>query len=160
MIRKARLSDVDEIVELWKRFMEQQRGLGHKQGEDMLPVMRKNAPEIIRKYISRSIRGKNGFVVVIEDGGKLQGYMLSRIQKNIPVFREDHTGYVSDIYLEEKYRGKGLSTEMWLETLRWFREKNIREVGIRVLSYNDTAYEVYRKWGFRDYLKELRMDLD
>lgn len=154
------MDDVDGIVELWKRFMDQQRGLGGVEGGDMLPKMKKNAPEIVKGYISRSIRGRNGFVLVVEDRGKLTGYMLSRIQKNIPLFKEEYTGYISDLYLDERYRGKGLSTKMWLETLKWFREKEVREVGIRVLSYNDAAYDVYRKWGFRDYLKELRMDLD
>jgi len=160
MIRRARLDDIDELVELWKRFMAQQRGLGGELAVDMLPRMKEDAQDIVRSYISRSIRGRNGFVMVVEDRGKLRGYMLSRIQKNIPIFKNEYTGYVSDLYLDEGYRGKGLSSKMWVRTLQWFREKGVGEVGIRVLSYNHAAYEVYRRWGFRDYLKELRIDLD
>ena len=33
-IRKARLNDLDELVELWKRFMEEHREMGKKWKED------------------------------------------------------------------------------------------------------------------------------
>ncbi|MBN1390680.1 MAG: GNAT family N-acetyltransferase [Candidatus Thermoplasmatota archaeon] len=159
-IRKARLQEADELVELWKRFMEQQRGLGRADVGDMLPRMRGNARDIVKGYFSRSIRSRHGLVLVLEDYGVIQGYMLSRIQKNIPVFKEDYIGYISDLYIKEGYRGEGVSTKMWKITLDWFQSKGISDISIRVLAYNDLAYNVYRSWGFRDYLKELRIYLD
>ena len=157
-IRKARLDEMDRLLELWGEFMAQQRGLAVDQ-EDMLPAMRENAEDIVGGYFSRSIRSRHGLVLVVEEGDDIHGYMLSRIQKNIPVFREEYIGYVSDIYLEEEYRGKGISSGMWMKTGDWFRRKGIEEISIRVLHYNDAAYSVYRGWGFKDYLKEMRMDL-
>lgn len=158
-IRKARLKDLYEIVEIWKRFMDQQRELGREMGEDLLPEMKENAPEIFSKYISSSIRSRHGFVLVLEDSGKVRGYMLSRIQKNIPVFDREYVGYVSDIFIEEQYRGQEISSKIWELTLDWFKSKGIKEISIRVLFCNPTAHDIYAHWGFKDVLREMRLDL-
>jgi len=158
-IRKARLRDLDEMVELWKRFMDHQVKLERTEGQSPLPRLREGAPDRVRDYFSKSIRSRHGFVLVLEDQGGVQGYTLCRIQKNIPVFEHDQIGYLSDIYLEEPYRGKGYSSEMWSRSLEWFREKGIQHISIRVLSCNPTAHDVYSHWGFRDLLVEMDLDL-
>ncbi|MFW3146687.1 MAG: GNAT family N-acetyltransferase [Thermoplasmatota archaeon] len=143
------------MIELWKKFMEHQRGLGRAAGEDLLPKMKENAPEIVGKYFERSIRSRHGYVLVLEDGGSIKGYMLSRIQKNVPVFKDEWIGYLSDIYLEEPYRGRGYASKMWEQTLEWFRSKGINTISIRVLCCNPSAREVYSRWGFTDLLLEM-----
>ena len=158
-IRKARLKDIDDTVEIWKRFMEQQRGLGRDFRDDMMPIMKKNAPEIVRKNFIRTIRSKNGFLLVFEDNGKLQGYTLSRIEKNIPVFEKDYVGHVVSIYLEEPYRGKGYGSLLMDMTLEWFKEKEIKEIIIEVFCYNPHALKVYEKWGFKNVHIMMRKEM-
>ena len=158
-IRKARLKELDDLVAIWKRFMEQQKGMGREMGEDRLQPLKDNAPEIVRNYFQRSIRSRNGFLLVLEDNGEIVGYMLSRIEKNIPVFKEDRIGYLSDVYLEGPYRGKGHSSRMWKRTLDWFRSKSIKELSIRVLNCNPVAHSIYDTWGFKDLLIEMRLEL-
>jgi GNAT superfamily N-acetyltransferase len=158
-IRKAKLKEVDDIVELWKRFMDEHRGMGRIWKEDRIPDFKDDAPDIVEKYFSRSIRSGNGFVLVLEDRGKINGYMLSRIQKNIPVFDKEYVGYVSDIYLNEPYRGKGFSSKMFKESLEWFHSKDITEISIRVMCCNPHARSIYDHWGFKDIHVEMRMDL-
>ncbi len=147
------------MVDLWKRFMDHQSNLERKEGQNPLPRLREGAPDLVRVYFARSIRSRLGFVLVLEDKGRVQGYSLCRIQKNIPVFEYDNIGYLSDIYLEGPYRGKGYSSEMWKRSLEWFREKGIKHISIRVLSCNPTAHEVYEHWGFRDLLTEMDLDI-
>ena len=112
--------------------------------------------EIVRGYFERSIRSRNGYVLVCEDGSEIVGYMLSRIEKNIPVFEEDRIGYLSDAYLDEPYRIKGWGTIMWNMTLEWFTSKGVSEISLRVLSCNPGAREAYLRWGFKDVLWEMR----
>ena len=121
-IRKASLSDVDELVEIWKRFMEQQRELGRIDGKDMLPEMKEDAPEMARTYLARNVRSRKALLLVLEDNNSLQGYMLNTIEKNIPVFVGDRVGFLSAIYLEGPYRGKGYGGEMFKIAREWFRE--------------------------------------
>ena len=69
-------------------------------------------------------------------------------------------GYVSDIYLEEGYRGKGIGKDLFDETMKWFRSKQIKEISIKILHYNNVAEIAYQKWGFKKDYTDLRLDLD
>lgn len=160
-IRKARLKDIDQIVEVWKRFMIQQRNLGIDFGDDRMPPMKEDAPDFVRGYYNKTIRSKNGLIVVLaDDEGRIQGYMLSRIEKNIPVFEKDHIGHIVSIYLEDPFRGKGYSSKMYEMTNEWFRSKGIIEVIIEVFTYNPHAHSVYENWGFDDVHIMMRKNLE
>jgi ribosomal protein S18 acetylase RimI-like enzyme len=159
-IRKARISDLDELIEIWKRFMEEHREMGREMGEDLIPKMKKDAPEIVRKFFSNTIHSRLGLLLVIEDMNKVQGYMLSRIQKNIPIFEKDPVGYISDIFLEESLRGSGYSSKLFKQTMEWFHQKGIKEISIKVMWSNPHAQDVYAKWGFNNIDTEMRLDLN
>lgn len=160
-IRKARLKDIDNIVEVWKNFMIQQRDLGREFGDDRMPPMKADAPEIVKGHYNRTIRSKKGLLLVLEDDdGRIQGYMLSKIEKNIPVFENDHIGHIVSIYLEDPFRGKGYSSKMYEMTYSWFRSKGIIEVIIEVFTYNPHAHKVYEKWGFDDVHIMMKKKLD
>lgn len=160
IIRKARLNDINEMLKLWKKLVEHQREQGRELGEDRMPRMKEDVLNLVREYFSRTIRSRNGLLLVLEDDNIIKGYMLSRIQKNIPVFSKDPVGYISDIYLEEPYRGKGYSSLMFDETKEWFNNKGITEISIRVMFCNPQAREVYDHWNFKDIDVTMRLDLD
>jgi GNAT superfamily N-acetyltransferase len=159
-IRKARLNDLDQLIELWKKFMAEHRKMGEKWEEDRIPPMKEEAPELVRKYYTGSIRSRNGYLLVLEDNGHVKGYMHSRLQKNIPVFKGDLVGYVAGIYLKDDYRGKGYSSKMFEDTMEWFKGKGVHEITIQVMGCNPHAHKVYQKWGFKDIHTMLRLDLD
>ncbi|MEA3559287.1 MAG: GNAT family N-acetyltransferase [Candidatus Thermoplasmatota archaeon] len=158
-VRKARSDDLEDLLKLWNAFMEDQRELGRKDGKDRLQRMKDNAPEIAHGFFLNTIRSPNGLLLVIEDDEKTKGYMLSRINKNIPVFENDLVGYVSDIYLEPELRGKGAASRLWEQTLDWFEKKEVKEISLKVLRYNTGAFDVYEHWGFQHVLSEMRLDL-
>lgn len=157
-IRKAKLIEVDELVDIWLKFMEEHREMGREWKEDRIPKLRDDALEIARKYFSLNIRSKHGLLLVLEDGGKIQGYMLSRIMKNIPIFKDELVGEVDALFLEEPYRGKGYSSQMFSVAKDWFQVKGITEISIRVMCCNPHAREIYDHWGFKDIHIEMRMD--
>lgn len=158
-IRKARVEDLNSILKLWKRFIKHQRDLGIGSGEDLLPGMKDNATDIVLDYFGRTIRSRNGFLIVMEDEGEIVGYLLARIEKDIPVFKNDRIGYISDIYLEERFRKRGLGLRMFDESMRWFKEKGVENVTLKVLSYNSEAHDAYRRWGFKDVYYDMLFDI-
>lgn len=160
MIRKARLKDVDDMIPLWHEFMDEHREMGRKWREDMIPEIKGNVSDLMRSYFSRNIRSRNAIFLVVEDDGKVKGFMLSNIMKNIPIFVKDPVGVINTLYIDKDLRGKGYSSRMYGETMKWFESKGITEISIKVMSCNDHAYEVYRKWGFKDLHMGMRLDLD
>ena len=159
IIRKAILKDVDEIVSLWKNFMEEHREMGLRWGEDRIPEIRENAGDMIHSYFSKCIRSKNAFMLVLEDEGSIRGFMLSSTMKNIPIFKGDRVGFVSSIFIEGSLRGRRFSSMMLDETMKWFEMKGVSEVSLRVMCCNEHAYDIYTKWGFKDIHVEMRKEM-
>lgn len=160
IIRKAKLKDLDVLLELWERFMKHQRELGKEYGEDRVPRMRKDAKDIVRSYFEKTIRSPNGLLIVYEEDSVIQGYMLSNINKNIPIFNDPEVGYISDIYLEFEFRGRGIGRKLFERTMNWFDSKGVKEVSIKVLHYNDIALARYEGWGFRRDYTDLSLKFD
>jgi ribosomal protein S18 acetylase RimI-like enzyme len=157
-IRKARLADVEEIVQLWKEFFDK---LDDKvvSGNPLLRyyVAKKvNADQIFKDFAKKTIRSKNGIVLVAEVDSKLAGYALSYIKKNISVFRVERYGYISDLYVKKEYRKKGISTLLKKETIKWFRQKGLKHASLMVHSGNNRAHGIYKKWGFQKLHIEMR----
>ncbi len=63
---------------------------------------------------------------------------------------------VEEIYIEEKYRGRGLSTEFF----EWLKAKpGIKRLRIEVEDYNEGAKRLYERMGFK-LLPYLQMVID
>ena len=110
---------------------------------------------IVKKYIKR----RNGLVLVAEDNGKIIAYNLNYIKNNIPIFLIEKIGYISGLYVDEKYRGKSISSEFSKKAFIWFKSKKIKDIEIAAYPQNKRAVSIYRKWGFKDYHLVLRRKL-
>ena len=111
------------------------------------------------KYLKKNIQGRNGLVLVAEDNGKLIAYNLSYIKDNIPVFAMKKIGAIADLFVDEKYRGKGISSEFKKRVFEWFKSKKMKHVEIALYPQNKRAFSIYKKWGFKDYHIALRREI-
>ena len=108
-----------------------------------------------RKYIG----SKNGVVHLAEMGGKPAGYSLILIKQNPGVPRVSKIGYISDLFVKEEFRGRGISSKLTQEAMEWFRRKGIRYVSLNVLAENRAPQSIYKKWGFFPFVVEMRKNL-
>jgi len=158
IIRKAKLKEVPEIVKLWKEFMKDHREIINSRTKyfTVYQEMKKSAPDNFKSYVSRNIRSKNGTVFVAEDNGKLAGYSLIIIKKNIPIFKVEKYGYINDLFVKKAYRRQKIASQFKELAIKWFKDKGIKHAGITVHTNNPKAHAIYNKWGFRDFHQELR----
>ena len=70
------------------------------------------------------------------------------------------SGYIGAMYIEEKYRSKGVGKLILDEFIKWFKENDIKDVRIKVYQKNKKAIEVYKKMGFENIISEMRLVLD
>ena len=151
-IREANLKDVDVIVEMWKDFMKHH-------DENIIPrderlkeffERKKEAPEMFRKMILKRISDKNALILIAEENDKPVGYCMSIIKDHIPIYKIDKVGYISDLYVEEKFRGKKISSEFKKRSIEFFKRKGMKCATIEVFHKNDSSYNIYKKWGFTE----------
>ena len=159
-IRKARISDVPIIVELFDKFMEEHKKivLQRNSRQEQHVKRKNNSRNIFKSFIEKNITSSKSIVNVAHVNGKIAGYALSYIKDGPAVYKVDKVGYISDLYVIKDFRGKGIATRFKNEAFRFFRKKGIRFKSIMANPENKHARYIYKKWGFFDFHIEMRKD--
>ena len=154
MVRKAKLRDSEEVAQMFVEFMRNHDKIVLKENPKLKPYVakKKNIKSGFKRHIEKSIRSKNA-LVLIEEG---KGYCLCHIKKNIPIFVIEKYGFISDLFVKKRYRGKGISSEFKNKAFEWFRQKKIKHAAIGVYSNNKKARKIYSKWGFIEHHIEMK----
>jgi ribosomal protein S18 acetylase RimI-like enzyme len=157
-IREAKIKDSIKITELAKEFMHYHDETIIKNNPLMKPYLdkRKDHSAIFRKFLEKNIRSRNAVVFIAESDGNAAGYSLNYIKNNIPIFKMEKIGYISDLFVKKEYRSKGISTRFKDAAMQWFKSKKIRYISLCVYNDNEFAHSVYKRWGFIDYHVEMR----
>ena len=161
IIRQAKLKDVEEIIKLWKEFMREHDKVILLKSPKLKPYLgrKNNSPDIMRKFIRKNILSKNSKVYFAEVYGKPVGYCLIIIKNNITIFKLEKIGYISDLFVKQKYRKIGISSKFKDIAIKWLKDRKIKHISLVVKKDNKFAYSIYKKWGFLDYHIEMRKKL-
>ena len=66
---------------------------------------------------------------------------------------------ISGIYIKENFRRQGIATKLINEAKKWCISKGVIYFKLNVLEGNNPALNLYRKLGFTDFSRVLRMKL-
>lgn len=86
--------------------------------------------------------------------------MLCMLSPNVPVYKERKIGVVSDVYVKEERRRKGVGKKMLDVAVKWFRKNKVMSVRLNVAAENLEARAAWRKLGFEPFMMDKRLDLD
>jgi len=111
------------------------------------------------KYLREKFSEISTKLVVAEEDGEIVGFMLCLLEPNIPVYKEKKIGVVSDVYVKEQRRRKGLAKKMFDFAARWFRKNKVRTVRLNVAADNLEARAAWRMMGFESFMIDKRLDL-
>lgn len=155
-IRKAKESDLDQLCELgYKLLMHHSRYRKY-----YLPVSDdKKRIRLQKKYYKSEMKSRNTFFLVIDDGGRLAGYSIAKIEKDPPVLENRIKGNFAEIFIDKKYQGRGWGTKLLEKSLEWFRK---RKVGRAIVAYdakNQGAEDFYKKTDFKPFQNQYEIYL-
>ena len=97
--------------------------------------------------------------MVAEEDGRIVGFMLCLLEPNVPVYRERKIGVISDVYVKEERRRKGLAKKMFDFAAKWFEKNKVRTVRLKVAADNLEARAAWRMLGFEPFMIDQRLDL-
>jgi ribosomal protein S18 acetylase RimI-like enzyme len=161
VIRKARLKDIDTLIslenELYDNQVEYLRESKSQNLDDFF--LKNNSNTFLKQFILKTIRSKNGLVLIAEYDKKIAGYLIIFIKKTIPIFKLEKLAEITDLYIKEEFRGRGISNKLRDEVIKWCKMKNISSITLDMLPNNIHAKMIYEKWGFKDFLVEMRMKI-
>lgn len=155
MIRLARKDDADRIGQLWAEMVAYH--------ERFDPLMFRPAEQGAVMY-AHSIRDRladpQARVLVAEVGGEAVGYVCGLIADiSTEIFQPLRSGLLTDIYLVDEHRRRGLGTELVERLALWFRAKGVRQFEWHVSAKNDEALAFWAAFGGNATILRMRAEI-
>ena len=148
-IKRAKPQDVEHICDLWKEFMDFHRE------RDRIFTRSFDGHKKFATFISDHMSKDTSSVLVAECHKEIIGYCLAWIGKYPAVFEIQEYGYISDLAVTEVWRRQGIGRKLLEEAQKWFFERNIHRLELRVLSANDLSASFWKKMDFITYTEML-----
>jgi GNAT superfamily N-acetyltransferase len=152
-VRNAKLKDVKAIARLNFELMK------HVGKYDKIFKMRKNPLPIMEEWRRKGVYNPRHKLMVAEDNGKVIGYINAFIKTRPKIYEVTKVGFISDVYVIPEYRKQGVSKLLMEPVLKWLKSKKLKYVHLFAVTENEVALKVWRKYGFKEFLKEKYREL-
>lgn len=143
VIRKAKESDVSEIVALWKKTRNIHESF------DSYWSSKKGADKDYKNHIKKQILSKDSLVVVAENYGVIIGFSYGTVKEDIPIYSRK-LFKLGDLFVEEDFRGKGIAKLLLLEIERFGKKKKAAYLVESNAISNIRANKFYDKFGLKE----------
>lgn len=147
-VRNAKLKDVKAIARLNYELMM------HVGKYDKIFKMRKNPLPIMEEWRRKGVYNPRHKLMVAEDNGKVIGYINATTKTRPKIYEVTEVGFISDVYVLPEYRKQGVSKMLMEPVLRWLKSKKLKYVNLFAVTENEVALKVWKKYGFKEFLKE------
>jgi ribosomal protein S18 acetylase RimI-like enzyme len=112
------------------------------------------------KWLTRLANSSDRSVfLVAEDEGKLGGFLVATVEREIPIYRLQEYAFIHDIWVEPEYRQNGVARQMVMLCVERFQKMEIHQIRLDTTAVNEAARRLFASCGFRistiEMLKEL-----
>lgn len=153
MVRKATISDIPEISELYR---EQFREMAK-----LIPYFIKEGDQST-EFLEKTISNDDSDNLVYDNDGKVIGFVLLQTKErpDFPFMISGKYCYIMYIIVTEKYRNKGFGTNLMNSAKDWAKKRGCAFINLDVLTNNPKAIALYNKLGFIPKAQEMYYKLD
>jgi len=146
LIRPAKIKDLPEVIkmriELGKYF----------EKIDNCLKMENNGEKFFNRFFKGFIYSKKKKLLVAEVGDKLIGFGCASLMKKDPIYYIKKYAHINQMYIDERFRRKGIAGEMLKVFYKWFKQNKIKYIELSVLCANAIGRNAWAKYGFEDFL--------
>ena len=152
-IVRAGEEHVPAIVDLWKRLSDYQTAF------DLVHRLRDDAGIGFQRYVRSKLLSEEDLFLVAVIGDSVVGFSMSAVSKGRPdVYERASFVEISDMFVLEEYRRRGIATQMLNHVRRWVESKGIRRIELHVEARNSIGLAFWKKQGFKDYIYRLHLN--
>ena len=157
LIRSATSDDVPQVLPMVAKICELHENWDTaKYG--FLPYPEQRYEKWLTRLANSSDR--NVFLVA-EDEGKLGGFLVATVEREIPIYRLQEYAFIHDIWVEPEYRQNRVAQQMVMLCVERFQEMEIQQIRLDTTAVNEAARRLFASCGFRistiEMLKELQV---
>ncbi|MBR3969468.1 MAG: GNAT family N-acetyltransferase [Ruminococcus sp.] len=153
MIRKAKMSDIPQLAEIYKQ-------LHSIHCEIRSDYYKMPSEDFFTTDMEKLLNSEEITVIVSECNSEIAGYTLIYfIEKGEPVNYNLRKCHIEQLAVNEKYRRKGIGTGLITYIKKLAAEKECQSVELGVWCENNNAVEFYSEMGFvpRTYTMEMKI---
>ena len=112
------------------------------------------------KDLSKYLLSEDCFAYVVTESHDPIGFAVGEIRELVsPISNNLKIGSIEEIYIEEKYRGRGVGAKLNRVIERHCRDRGASELFTEVWGFNLAALEFYRGQGLKTHVHWLRKKL-
>jgi len=105
------------------------------------------------EFVAGRIVSETSCVLVAEQQHDIVGYCLATVSKFPLVFAHPEYGAILDLAVTAKCRRGGIGEALVAEASRWFAERDLHRIEVRVATSNEVATAFWKKIGFVPYIE-------
>ncbi len=143
-VRRAKSQDLPVLTRLWRELVGFHEALG---GQDFR--LAPGAETVWKKYLRGHLGKADRLCVVADTDGEPVGFLMASIERRPGMFMERDYAHISDVYVQEPQRGKGVGKALVAEVMRWFDAKRIGRVRLQTDARNTLGFEFWKRLGFQ-----------
>jgi GNAT superfamily N-acetyltransferase len=152
-IRRAFARDLDQLTALWRAIN------AHHSHLDPLFTERSEAGAEARELLRAQLADADMAFFVSERAGELVGFCAVRVDRAPPILVEVERAQITDLFVVEGLRRKGLARALVASALEWVRARRIGRIEVRVARGNHEGQAFWRSLGFSDLMDVLHRRL-
>lgn len=108
---------------------------------------------------SRADDGRSVFLVADRGEGKLAGFLIATVERELPIYRLAEYGFIHDIWVEPDYRHEGVGRRLVLTAIERFAQLGMRQVRCDTAAANQPARALMQSCGMRPSVTEMLVEL-
>jgi GNAT superfamily N-acetyltransferase len=142
LIRRATLSDIDGLVDLWISMQ-----CHMEESNCWIWRITEEGKRLIRERAGQALMGKDSCVVVAERKAKLIGLIYGQVLRRSDYLPEK-VGMISSIYVAEGFRKRGVGRRLVEELCQFFSGEGVEQVTLRYVVGNVEGERFWTRLGF------------
>lgn len=127
---------IEDIRPLWEKL----NRFHEKRSADFKEHFRTNTfEERVEKFLA--LPDDRLYMAAARDPETIAGYIVATVSA-------DGTGTIDSLFIDEKYRGRGIGSALTDRALEWFSRAGCDTISVGVAAGNEEAFGFYRRFGF------------
>lgn len=98
----------------------------------------------VDSLLPQGLQTKDHYIYTLVDGGQAVGMIWLRAHMD----RAVKSGFIYDVIVDEKFRGKGYGRQLMTLVEEKARELDLKSIGLHVFAYNKVAKNLYESLGY------------
>ena len=153
MIRRAKESDMPDLLSLWHEMMNSHKG--------MHPDFRiaEHADVAVASNFTALFDDSSAAFIVAEEEDKVVGMLIAQVRHGLPYTATEISGYIRDVSVTKGSQGRGIGRELVEASVDFLKSKNVEYIDLITGSTNDISNDFWEKMGFKETLKVRTLSL-